>query len=283
MNYLKCYESIIDNRKLNNLTGYSEKHHITPRSLGGGDEKGNIIKLTAREHFVVHRLLAKIHGGSMWCALAFMSKGSVKSAKGVSVGSRLYEYIKSRDAKYKSDRYKGVNNPFYGKTFTNAQLEKLKGKRKAVSGSNNPNYGISDKNKNWIISNIHSYKPMQKIIDYAVMDRINKAIGIAESINTRGVRFRIKSAELKKLGQYYRGFSIRSNGGDYSGDKNPNYGNGAAISGDKNPMYGKKHKESTKSLISKSAKIKVTCPHCGKVGSRANMARWHFDNCKLKL
>lgn len=27
-------------------------------------------------------------------------------------------------------------------------------------------------------------------------------------------------------------------------------------------------------------KPKVTCPHCGKVGSPNNMVRWHFDNCK---
>jgi len=25
----------------------------------------------------------------------------------------------------------------------------------------------------------------------------------------------------------------------------------------------------------------VTCPHCGEVGSKGNMTRWHFNNCKL--
>jgi hypothetical protein len=24
------------------------------------------------------------------------------------------------------------------------------------------------------------------------------------------------------------------------------------------------------------------CPHCGKIGAKANMSRWHFNNCKLK-
>ena len=28
--------------------------------------------------------------------------------------------------------------------------------------------------------------------------------------------------------------------------------------------------------------IEVTCPHCGKVGTKLPMSRWHFDNCKLK-
>lgn len=27
---------------------------------------------------------------------------------------------------------------------------------------------------------------------------------------------------------------------------------------------------------------KVTCPHCGTVGSGAGMKRWHFDNCRNK-
>lgn len=34
----------------------------------------------------------------------------------------------------------------------------------------------------------------------------------------------------------------------------------------------------------KGKKIKpcntITCPHCGKVGDKRNMVRWHFDNCK---
>jgi len=29
-------------------------------------------------------------------------------------------------------------------------------------------------------------------------------------------------------------------------------------------------------------RMKMTCPHCGKVGGAGNMNRWHFDNCKNK-
>lgn len=29
-------------------------------------------------------------------------------------------------------------------------------------------------------------------------------------------------------------------------------------------------------------KVRVTCPHCGKVGAKMAMMRWHFDNCKEK-
>jgi hypothetical protein len=31
-----------------------------------------------------------------------------------------------------------------------------------------------------------------------------------------------------------------------------------------------------------SSKVEVTCPHCGKTGTKLIMARWHFDRCKFK-
>lgn len=27
----------------------------------------------------------------------------------------------------------------------------------------------------------------------------------------------------------------------------------------------------------------VTCPHCGKIGDKSNMTRWHFDNCRASI
>ena len=29
-------------------------------------------------------------------------------------------------------------------------------------------------------------------------------------------------------------------------------------------------------------RAKVTCPHCGKIGDKGPMSRWHFDKCKNK-
>ena len=42
------------------VVGYVEKHHIIPESLGGPNSKDNLVKLTAREHFVAHLLLVKM-------------------------------------------------------------------------------------------------------------------------------------------------------------------------------------------------------------------------------
>jgi hypothetical protein len=63
--YSKCYYSIIDRAKsresLPNI--YTEKHHIIPKSCGGDNTFGNLVRLTAREHFVCHLLLPKMVEG----------------------------------------------------------------------------------------------------------------------------------------------------------------------------------------------------------------------------
>jgi hypothetical protein len=61
--YTKWYDSIIVNAKTRPTTGYIERHHIVPKSLGGTNEKDNLVRLTAREHFVCHLLLTKMTDG----------------------------------------------------------------------------------------------------------------------------------------------------------------------------------------------------------------------------
>jgi 5-methylcytosine-specific restriction endonuclease McrA len=61
MNYQKLYDQLIERAKLRVLDGYCEKHHIVPKSLGGSNNKENIVSLTAREHFLAHWLLFKIY------------------------------------------------------------------------------------------------------------------------------------------------------------------------------------------------------------------------------
>ena len=75
MDYGRIYRDFIaDRRRIEpTLEGYTEKHHILPRALGGGNEAENLIRLTAEDHFFAHLLLAKIHGGRMWAAVYAMA------------------------------------------------------------------------------------------------------------------------------------------------------------------------------------------------------------------
>ena len=54
--------------------------------------------------------------------------------------------------------------------------------------------------------------------------------------------------------------------------------------GENNPMFGKKQSDETKRKISEKNKNqpKIKYPYCEKEGTKGNMKRWHFDNCKLK-
>ena len=67
MNYKKLYFNIIRNRRNNPLptSEYGETHHIKPRSFGQNcadlDDENNLVRLSAREHFIVHFLLYKIY------------------------------------------------------------------------------------------------------------------------------------------------------------------------------------------------------------------------------
>ena len=50
----------------------------------------------------------------------------------------------------------------------------------------------------------------------------------------------------------------------------------------KGTKFTQSHKDNiSKGLMGIKHEI-VECPHCGKVGNKPNLTRWHFDNCKLK-
>ena len=77
MNYARIYQDFISDRqnKQPSKPDYFERHHIVPKSLGGTNEKTNLIRLTPEDHFFAHLLLAKIHGGKLWAPIAFMVGG----------------------------------------------------------------------------------------------------------------------------------------------------------------------------------------------------------------
>jgi hypothetical protein len=75
MNAERIYNAIIEKAKKENRKKgcgvYYEKHHILPRCLKGKDTPDNVILLTAKEHFICHRLLTLIYPTSKRIAFAF--------------------------------------------------------------------------------------------------------------------------------------------------------------------------------------------------------------------
>jgi hypothetical protein len=96
MNYQGIYNQIIERAQTRQLEGYKEKHHIIPKCLGGSNDKENLVELTAREHFLCHRLLCEIHPkeSKLWYALWMMCNGSGDKKRYIP-SSRIYENIKN--------------------------------------------------------------------------------------------------------------------------------------------------------------------------------------------
>lgn len=115
MNYQKIYNDFIENRKIKKVKGYSEKHHILPRCLGGTDEKQNLIILFASDHLFAHLLLARVYGWSMWFglkAMLEMASWSNKDRISTNKSKRFhFEIARKRVAEYYSKNYSGENSP----------------------------------------------------------------------------------------------------------------------------------------------------------------------------
>lgn len=102
--YTTWYLSIISNAKTRpNFEGYGEIHHIIPKSLGGSNDPTNLVKLTAKEHFICHLLLTKMVLGvpknkmvyALWC-LANLKRHSQDR---YTINSRQYTIIKQQYSK----------------------------------------------------------------------------------------------------------------------------------------------------------------------------------------
>lgn len=56
--YNNYISNILNTRGRFNCVGYKERHHITPKCLGGDNTVDNLIDLYAEEHYIAHKLLA---------------------------------------------------------------------------------------------------------------------------------------------------------------------------------------------------------------------------------
>lgn len=135
MNYLKVYEALIAKRRASTPSGYSEKHHIVPRSMGGGDDRSNLVRLTAREHFFAHLLLAKIHGGGQWAAVFYMMGNGKDHERNFAVAARTYEIVRMNHARHVSKVKRGVEPWNKGRKFTDEERERYYGNRATGGGS----------------------------------------------------------------------------------------------------------------------------------------------------
>ena len=120
------------------IDGYYEEHHIIPKAFDGSDRKENLIKLTARQHFVAHWILARALGGPASRAF-FMMSNFGKYGK---VNSVVYDKARKEYAKLVSLQMK--NNPI-NYEFTVEHRAKLSSAKKGTTLSIETRQKISDR------------------------------------------------------------------------------------------------------------------------------------------
>jgi hypothetical protein len=108
MNYRKIYEDLIVRGKHRIFNGYTEKHHIIPRCMGGSNDLKNIVKLTPEEHYIAHQLLCKIYpkNDALVLAAAMMIVNRPSN--------KLYGWIRRRHSQVMSQIQTGDGNSQFG-------------------------------------------------------------------------------------------------------------------------------------------------------------------------
>lgn len=174
MDYEKCYREIIKNAKLQIVVrtqsgNYFENHHILPKSLGGSNDKSNLVMLTPREHFICHWLLVKMYNKGtnerMKMLFAFWRmRGNPNNRR--YVNSRAYEKLRTEFSKHigEMNKHFGSENSQFGKhwytnrdtgeckTFSEPPNEKWVAGRNLFCGESSL---LSSKNKEKIMDKAH--------------------------------------------------------------------------------------------------------------------------------
>lgn len=109
--YTKWYQRLVT-KAMTRLTveGYFEKHHVVPRSLGGSNSHDNIIRVTAREHFVLHLLLTRMTSGqdrSKMIHAAWNLCQKTKPGRNYQISSRTYHSLRVKHSAAASSELKG--------------------------------------------------------------------------------------------------------------------------------------------------------------------------------
>jgi hypothetical protein len=129
MNYEKIYNQIVERArtasrqklcKNNKEYVYYEEHHIIPKCIGGSDDKVNLVLLTAREHFICHWLLIRIHITNDKLAYAFFSMCNKKSKR------HLYYTPSSRMYQESKETFSNLRTGFSHTTSTKAKMSESK-------------------------------------------------------------------------------------------------------------------------------------------------------------
>ena len=268
--YTDCYHRIITRATNRSLLGYTERHHIIPKSLGGSNSKNNIVQLTAREHLICHRLLVKMVEGNAYFkminALWAMCNLKNKHHQRTTITSRCYEKLKKDRSVVLSEMYKDESNPFYGGKHSDSTKEKMKGR--IVSNATKELISTKQKERfntsvGTFLGKTHSEETKEKIRQSRLGKKDTEEVRIKKSIAGKN------KPPMSDITREKLRIALSGRPG---------------LIGEKNGFFGKHHSDEQreKKRQEKLAAPKITCYYCNKDIDPMNYARWHGDRCKQK-
>lgn len=270
--YRHWYYKIIEratqraNRRLsaNQILGYSERHHIIPKCMGGGNNKENLVYLSAREHFICHLLLIR-----------FVEKEYIRKMK-FALG-KFIQNCKLQDRKFTSRQYdiirKSISEARTGFRHTEETIKKIseghKGQIPWNKGLSLPS--ITEEHKE-ILSLLYKSRTFEERFGEKSED-IKRKISESKIGKSSGMLGKIHSDETKD--------KMKKSKPDGFGEK---------VSKSRIGMqFSEEHMENLKKANIENGlkrrgirRIKLVCPHCGKEGGNSQMKRYHFDKCKVQ-
>ena len=138
--YTALYTLLTTRAKGRVLTEYTERHHIVPQSLGGSNDKDNLVDLTAREHFICHWLLIKMTEGAnrskmLYALNGMRAENRFQQRYSSSITARVYERYRIEHAANHSETMKGKTPPNKGRKMSDEQKQLLRERAKANHAS----------------------------------------------------------------------------------------------------------------------------------------------------
>jgi hypothetical protein len=114
--YSKVYFSTIEKAKQRGWKKARgrERHHIIPQSLGGSNDKSNLVYLSCREHFLCHWLLVKMTAGDnyhkmRYALMGMRAENEHQERYHTDLTARIYEKYRIEHAEYHSKLMKSKN------------------------------------------------------------------------------------------------------------------------------------------------------------------------------
>lgn len=197
--YTKYYNLLTSRAKDRVLTEYTERHHIIPQSLGGSNNKDNLVELTAREHFICHWLLIKMtegdHRSKMLYALNGMkAENRYQQRYASSITARVYERYRIEHAKNHSETMKGRTPPNKGRKMSEEQKALLRERAKANHASGKM-YSVESQKKR--LAKLKDYKHSEATKEKQRQSQLGKVKGPQSEEHRKAISESIKGKPKK--------------------------------------------------------------------------------------